>query len=112
MNTITVDGVVTNKTWRYDGDSLFRLRHDNGDAHFTIRVKNLPIDIRPGMRIAVTGTLTSRDQRISLSDFVGRAHSGDDEDTVRELVDQLAGHLGPVTRSYTEVVAREIRPLQ
>jgi hypothetical protein len=115
MNQVTVDGTITNKIWSYSGDTLFRLRHDDGQAYFTVRFRNMPLDVAPGNRVVITGELISRDQRVSLEDFVSRAGSGGDGDPdeeTQELMDQLAGQLRPVNRSYTEILAREIRPLK
>lgn len=112
MNTVTVEGTVTDDVWTYAGDTLFRLRHNDGDAYFTVRFRNLPLNIEPGTRVVVKGKLTSREQRIFLNDFVKRADRGEVDDDAQALVDQLDEYLGYALRSYTEVQASEIRALR
>lgn len=109
MNYVAVEGTVTRDIWTYNGDTLFRLHHDR--LFFTVRFRNLPLDIKAGRRVVVTGTLTSREQRISLEDFVSRATQGKDEKPDEKLVKELASRLEPVNRSYTEILATEIRNL-
>jgi len=113
MNQVTIEGTVTNDIWTYSGDTLFRLRYDDGNAFFTIRFRNLPLDVKPGTRIVITGELISREQRVDLEDFVRRAtRNGEPDEELDELVKKLARRLEPVNRSYTEILAREIRTLR
>lgn len=116
MNQVAVEGTITNSIWTYDNDTLFRLRYNDGEAYFTVRFRNLPVNVKPGTRVMVVGELTSRDQEVTLNNFVSRATSNDDDndldDEVQALVDELAEGLRPVNRSYTEIVARELRPLR
>lgn len=117
MNQVAVEGTITNSIWTYNNDTLFRLRYNDGEAYFTVRFRNLPVKVKPGTRVMVVGELTSRDQEVNLEDFLSRAAPNDDEDglddEVQALVDGLAGKgLRPVNRSYTEIVARELRPLR
>lgn len=116
MNQVAVEGTITNSIWTYDNDTLFRLRYNDGEAYFTVRFRNLPLNIKPGTRVMVVGELTSRDQEVTLENFVSRAASNDDgglDDEVQVMVNELAGKgLRPVNRSYTEIVARELRPLR
>ncbi len=109
MNYVNVEGTVTNDIWTYGEDTLFRLRHNSGDF-FTIRFRNLPLDIKSGKRVIIAGELISREQRVGLKDFVTRATRGDAKPDA-ELVEKLAKQLEPVNQSYTEVLAQEIRNL-
>jgi len=114
MNSIVVEGAVTNDIWTYGGDTLFRIRHDDGGDHFTVRFRNLPLDIKPGTRVVISGRLISRDQRVSLEDFVSRATRGDGgpDEKLLEKIKGLAQGLEPVNRSYTEILAQEIRMIR
>ena len=114
MNHVIVEGTVTNDIWNYGSDSLFRLRRNgggNGGMFFTVRFRNLPLDIKAGQRVAIVGELISREQRVSLTDFVSRATRGEANKPDAELVEKLAKQLEPVNRSYTEILAKEIRYL-
>jgi RecG-like helicase len=110
MNHANVVGTITDDRWTYGGDTLFRLRHGDGAAYFTIRFRNMPVDLSPGTRVVVSGELMSRDQDVTLQDFIGRA-AKDDAEINEELVEQLAKQLRPVFRSYTEILVKEVRRL-
>ena len=58
----------------------------------------------------IAGELISREQRVGLKDFISRATRGDAKPDA-ELVEKLAAQLEPVNRSYTEILAQEIRNL-
>jgi len=109
MNYVIVEGTITNDIWTYGEDTLFRLRRDGG-VFFTVRFRHLPLDVKAGKRVAIAGELISREQRVGLKDFVARAARGDAKPDA-ELVEKLAAQLEPVNRSYTEILAQEIRNL-
>ncbi len=109
MNSVTVEGTVTNDIWTYGEDTLFRLRH-NGGVFFTVRFRYLPLKIEAGKRVIIAGELISREQRVSLKDYVTRATRGDAKPDA-ELVAKLAKQLELVNQSYTEILAQEIRNL-
>lgn len=110
MNHAIVEGTITDDNWTYGDDTLYRLRHHDGEAYFTIRFRNMPVNLNSGTRVVVSGQLISRDQSVSLQDFVDRA-AKDDVDIDEELVEQLAEQLRPAFRSYTEILVQEIRRL-
>lgn len=110
MNTVVIEGYITN-VWTYSGDTLFRLAHDGN--YVTVRFQKLPLDVKSGMTVVVSGKLVSRDQRLHLEEFVERALNGDElSEDGQELVDQLKGHLGYMNQGIVEVMADEIRSLK
>lgn len=110
MNHVIVDGTVTRNVWNYNGDTLFRLSADGG-CFFTIRCKGLPPQLKAGMRVVVVGKLISRDEDVNLSDFVRRAEGGQGKPDPKDI-DKLAPLVGEERRSYTEILADELLPIQ
>ena len=108
MNVVVISGTITRNIWQYGGDTLFRLGH-NGHF-FTIRVRGLPVQLEPGVRVVVSGTLTSREEDVSLADFARRAEGGTGE-VDRETLERIGNALGREHRSYTEILAEKIRAL-
>lgn len=130
LNQITVEGFVTNKSWKYGGDTFFRLAsyrdqdlptkprngRGNRDAadYFTVRIptsqSSMPVSVTPRQRLRVHGFLQSRDYLESLADFLKDAR-GDGIGRVRARMrvpdDVEPGELA-APRSLTEIVAGRI----
>jgi hypothetical protein len=91
LNESVVEGVVTGKIWNYGGDLFFRLAcyrdpgrpnkaHPGGgdrDApdYVTVRVMDgmvggVTVSVRPRQRVRVHGWLASRDETLTLQQFV------------------------------------------
>lgn len=60
--------------------------------------------------MVVSGTLVSREEDVSLADFARRAEGGSGE-VDRETLERIGNALGQEHRSYTEILAGEIRTL-
>lgn len=124
MNNVTIDGAVL-ATWTYNNNLHARLAfwRSDGQAQFCIlvfprdraleikeaafapRQSNVtpedPQGIKRGAWIMVTGELRSRDERVTLRDFVKRAKGGTTA-TPAEL-EALEGKVGVENRSINEV---------
>ena len=75
MNQATVDGTITNKIWSYSGDTLLQLQQDDGQVYFTVRFRNMPLDVAPGNRVPrspgmIAGERVARDQRVRSKNLV------------------------------------------
>lgn len=98
LNTVIIEGYVTNKIWHWSGDLCFRLasyrdphlpqkpppapetNHDQSADYLTVRVigggpGGLPLAVQPGQRVRVHGFLGSRRWRRTLAE-VGQVVQG------------------------------------
>ena len=108
MNYVSIDGSVTRHIWQYSGDTLFRLVSTDGGFH-TVRCKGLPPQLKAGQRIVVVGRLTSREEDMTLADFIKRAEGGQGKPDPQDI-ERLAPLAGSERRSYTEIIADELIP--
>lgn len=122
LNEVSIEGTVIGSSWRWSGDTLFRLGVDrdlqrvrkgpgprDGSDYFTVRASAqalgvFPVQFRQGMRLRVHGFLQSREHEENLKAFLLRAHgptgsiaSGDD--TAEQI---------KLTRVVTEIMAERI----
>ncbi len=120
-----IEGIVTGKQWRLNGDYFFRLAHyrsperppkldpANPRRHLadyvTVRVpdgrvRGMPVEFKEGTRIRVTGFIQSRDHDETLEELARRA--GVEEEVLAQAPEQLrsAVHRGV----FTELVAEDV----
>ena len=105
MNHVSLEGAVTRHIWQYGGDTLFRIATEDGFYH-TVRIRGMPVQLKPGTSAVITGKLISREENVGLEDFVRQAEGGADTLDPKQ-VKELAGKLGEVHRTYTEILADE-----
>ena len=110
MNHVSVEGTVTRHVWNYGGDTLFRLATEEGYYH-TVRIRNMPVQPKPGTSAVIVGKLISREENVGLEDFIRRAEGGDDGELDKEQIKQLAKKIGQAHRTYTEILADEFLAL-
>lgn len=122
LNEVSIEGTVIGNSWRWSGDTLFRLGVDrdlhrsrkgsgprDGSDYFTVRASAqalgvFPVQFRQGMRLRVHGFLQSREHEENLKAFLLRAQgptgfisSGDD--TAEQI---------KLNRVVTEIMAERI----
>lgn len=92
LNEVVIEGYVTGKTWKYSGDTLFRLacyrdpqrpakrQTENRDEpdYLTVRLPaallaGLPVRLERGIRYRVHGFLQSREYAETLGTFIAGA---------------------------------------
>lgn len=124
MNNVTIDGAVV-ATWTYNNHLHARLAFWRSDgqvqfcilvfprdralelkaAAFAPRQANLtpeePQGIKRGAWLLVSGELRSRDERVTLRDFVKRAKGG--TSATPEELETLEGKVGVENRSINEI---------
>ncbi len=129
MNTMTLD-LVIQKTWAYQGVLHARAAHWSLDGQinfyslvfpreqailikespFTSRRATLTYDepqlIKRGAWLVVHGELRSRDERVTLRDFIRRAENG--AAVTPADLEALLGKLGSENRSINELIVDEV----
>jgi hypothetical protein len=112
MNHVSIEGTVTRHIWTYGGDTLFRLATEEGHYH-TVRIRNMPVQPKPGTSAVIVGKLISREENVGLEDFVRRAEGGEkgDGELDDKQIKQLAKKVGQAHRTYTEILADEFLAL-
>jgi len=112
MNHVSIEGTVTRHIWTYGGDTLFRLATEEGHYH-TVRIRNMPVQPKPGTSAVIVGKLISREENVGLGDFIRRAEGGErgDGELDDKQIKQLAKKVGQAHRTYTEILADEFLAL-